>query len=55
MLHLVRQRLMAGRTMLINQTRGFLVKYGIVFSIHVAEFKRGVRPQLAKDGNHLPG
>ncbi|WP_425123302.1 IS110 family transposase, partial [Burkholderia gladioli] len=43
MLHRIRQRLMQERTALINQTRGLLGEYGIVFPIHVSAFKEGTR------------
>lgn len=54
MLHRVRQRLMEERTALINQTRGLLGEYGIVFPIHVTAFKEGTRLLLADEDNKLP-
>lgn len=54
MLHRVRQRLMEERTALINQTRGLLGEYGIIFPIHVTAFKEGTRLLLADEDNKLP-
>ena len=54
MLHRIRQRLMEERTALINQTRGLVGEYGIVFPIHVAAFKDGVRRLLANESDVLP-
>jgi transposase len=54
MLHRIRQRLMEERTALINQARGLLGEYGIVFPIHVAAFKEGARSLLAAEDSVLP-
>jgi transposase len=54
MLHRIRQRLMEERTALINQARGLLGEYGIVFPIHVAAFKEGARSLLATEDGVLP-
>ncbi|MBU9173035.1 IS110 family transposase [Burkholderia gladioli] len=54
MLHRIRQRLMQERTALINQTRGLLGEYGIVFPIHVSAFKEGTRRLLADESDTLP-
>lgn len=54
MLHRVRQRLMEERTALINQTRGLLGEYGIIFPIHVTAFKEGTRLLLADEDRRLP-
>jgi transposase len=54
MLHRVRQRLMEERTALINQTRGLLGEYGIIFPIHVTAFKEGTRLLLADEDHKLP-
>lgn len=53
-LHRIRQRLVESRTALINQTRGVLGEYGIVFPIHVAAFKEGLRETLAGGTDALP-
>lgn len=54
MLHRIRQRLMEERTALINQTRGLLGEYGIIFPIHVTAFKEGTRLLLADEDHKLP-
>jgi transposase len=54
MLHRIRQRLMEERTALINQARGLIGEYGVVFPIHVAAFKEGARQLLADEREALP-
>ncbi|MDR5763083.1 IS110 family transposase [Caballeronia sp. LZ035] len=54
MVHRIRQRLMTTRTALINQMRGLLGEYGIVFPARVAAFKDGMRNCIAAGIGSLP-
>jgi transposase len=47
-LHRMRQRLVAERTALVNQMRGFLLEYGIALPVGIDRAREGVRALLAK-------
>lgn len=52
--HRIRERLMKQRVMLINQSRGLLAEYGIVFARNVATFHRQL-PLILADANNALG
>jgi transposase len=54
-LHSVRSRLVACRTQLVNQIRGLLAEYGIVFPQHVGQLRSGLPTVLEDAENQLTG
>jgi transposase len=55
MLHRVRSRLVASRTALLNQIRGLMGEYGIVFDVGPANVRRGLTTSLARADHGLAG
>ena len=55
MLHRIRSRLVAERTALINQVRGLLGEYGIVFAQGPSQVRRGLAVLLAEEDPRLSG
>ncbi len=55
MLHRIRSRLVADRTALINQIRGLLGEYGIVFGQGPGQVRRGVAVLLKREDPRLSG
>jgi len=55
MLHRIRSRLVAERTALINQVRGLLGEYGIVFAQGPSQVRRGLAVLLAEEDSRLSG
>lgn len=55
MLHRIRGRLVADRTALINQIRGLLGEYGIVFGQGPGQVRRGVAVLLEREDPRLSG
>jgi transposase len=55
MLHRIRSRLVAERTALINQVRGLLGEYGIVFAQGPSQVRRGMSVLLGKEDPRLSG
>ena len=55
MLHRIRSRLVAERTALINQVRGLLGEYGIVFAQGPSQVRRGLAVLLAEEDPGSPG
>ena len=52
-LHRVRQRLIQGRTALVNQIRGLLAEYGLVVPKHIGQLRRQLPILLADTSNEL--
>lgn len=52
-LHRVRSRLMQSRTTLVNQIRGLLQEYGVVFPRQIGQLRRGLPLILADTANEL--
>lgn len=55
MLHALRQRLMQHRTAALNQMRGLLAEYGIVFNQGAHRLRRGMAELLARESHGLSG
>jgi len=55
MLHAIRQRLMQQRTAALNQIRGLLAEYGIVFSQGANTLRRGIAELLSRESHGLSG
>ncbi len=50
-LHCIRERLVAARTTLVNQTRGLLYERGIIFNQGIPAFEKGIKEFLEKESN----
>jgi transposase len=50
-LHCIRERLIAARTSLVNQTRGLLYERGIIFSQGIPAFEKGIKEFLEMESN----
>ena len=53
MLHRIRQRLIAGRTALVNEARGLLAEYGIIVAKGVVRFQCALVEIIANEKNEL--
>lgn len=55
MLHAIRQRLMQHRTAALNQIRGLLAEYGVVFKQGATNLRRGIAERLSREAHGLSG
>lgn len=55
MLHAIRQRLMQHRTAALNQIRGLLAEYGVVFKQGATHLRRGIAERLSREAHGLSG
>ncbi len=55
MLHAIRQRVMQQRTAALNQIRGLLAEYGVVFKQGANPLRRGIAELLSRDAHGLSG
>jgi transposase len=55
MLHAIRQRMMQQRTAALNQIRGLLAEYGVVFKQGANNLRRGIAELLSREAHGLSG